>query len=215
MAKYQYLLFDFDGCLAQTLEIWLQAYRDVFASYDLYPSDLDIANKVFGDYQGPQKIGIKESDNDACMAKIIARVEDNYPNAELYDGAKNLLQAARNADKKIALVTSSKRSIIEPALQKHQIINLFDTVLTAEDVSKHKPDPEIIFKALEIMDGNKEQAIIIGDSKSDLLAGQAAGIASALFYPPSHQLFYDLETLRSYKPTLTVAKFAELNAFIL
>lgn len=142
-------------------------------------------------------------------------VEQNYQNAKLYDGAKDVLHAVHSAGKKIALVTSSKPSIVEPALQKHQIIDLFDTILTAEDVSKLKPDPEIIFKALDIMGGNKEEAIIIGDSKSDLLAGRAADIASALFYPPSHQLFYDFTALQNHQPTFIFAGFAGLNKILL
>ena len=213
MKNYQYILFDWDGCLARTLEIWMDAYKATFSEEDLHPSEKDIASKVFGDWHGPEKAGAKN--NDEFIKKLLNRVNANYPNANLYENAPVILKHLRAMGKKIALVTSSELKMIDQSLINHDIKKLFDVILTAEDVQKHKPDPEIVFMALEKLGGTKEQAIIIGDSKSDLGAASNAAIDSALFYPESHQLFYNLDQLQTFKPNYIIKDLIDLKEIIL
>lgn len=212
MKNYQYILFDFDGCLARTLDIWLNAYKETFAEENLYPSNKEITTQVFGDWNGPKKFGAK--DNDTYTAKLLSRVNANYPHAQLYENAFDILTYTKSLNKKIALITSSKLSMIDKALIDNKIKNFFDVVLTAEDVKKHKPDPEIILRALAKLGGEKERTLVIGDSKSDLGAAQNAGVDSVLFYPQSHQLFYDLEYLKSFDPKYIIGNLGELKKII-
>ncbi len=212
MPNYQYILFDFDGCLARTLDIWLNAYKETFAEENLYPSDREITTQVFGDWNGPKKFGAK--DNDQYTEKLLNRVNSNYPNAQLYANSVEILKYVKSLNKKMALITSSQLAMIDKALINNKIKNFFDTILTAEDVTKHKPDPEIILKALERLGGRKEQTLVIGDSKSDLGAAKNAGVDSVLFYPKSHQLFYELEYLKSFDPKYIIGNLTELKKII-
>lgn len=210
--NYQYILFDWDGCIARTLEIWLHAYKETFAEQNLYPTDREITLQVFGDWNGPKKFGVK--DNDEYTKELLNKVNSNYPNAELYENSVEILRHIKSLNKKIALITSSKLGMLSKTLIDNNIENLFDIILTADDVEKHKPDPEIVFMALKELGGKKEQAIIIGDSKSDLGAAENAGVDSVLFYPKSHQLFYDLEHLESFNPNYVIKDLAELKKII-
>ncbi|MGH7204454.1 MAG: HAD family hydrolase [Candidatus Levyibacteriota bacterium] len=208
MKKYKYLLFDWDGCLAMTLDVWLQAYKEVFSEYNVYPEDREIALKVFGDWNAPLKFGI--NDVDTFTKKMITKVNERYSTLQLYNGVKDTLQTIKAKDKRLALLTTSTSTLVLPSLEYHKLKEYFDTILTAESVTKHKPDPEIIEKAINELGGSKELSIIIGDSKSDLGAAQNAGIDSALFYPEHNQVFYDLERLKSFNPTYTITKFDKL-----
>lgn len=78
-------------------------------------------------------------------------------------------------------------------------------VLSADDVTKHKPDPEGIEKCISELDGIKAQTVILGDSKSDL------GVDSILNYPDSHNVFYDIGHLKTYKPTHIFKSFSEIK----
>lgn len=208
MKRYSYLLFDWDGCLAQTLDIWLNAYREIFAEFNIRLSDETITHQVFGDIYGPRKMGI--ADNDLFDQKLIQSVSEHYASAELYEGVRETLRELKHRGKHLALITTSRVHMIRPALEHHQLAELFDTVLTAENVDEHKPHPEVVEKALTQLGGDNESAIIIGDSRSDLGAAQNAGIASILFYPEHNHNFYDPKTLGAYNPTYTVTDFKKI-----
>jgi pyrophosphatase PpaX len=208
MKHYNIVLLDWDGCLAKTLDIWLDTYKQTFAEYNLYPEDGVIIQQVFGDWNGPSKVGVTNIDE--YTQKLLARVNEKYPSVQLYDNVFNVIESLRNKGKKLALITTSKKSTIQEALENNKLADSFDVILTAEDVVKHKPDPEIVNKAVEMLGGSKDEAIIVGDSKSDLDAAQNASIDSILFYPKHNEIFYDLSVLKSYKPTYTVDDFKQI-----
>lgn len=208
MKTYKYILLDWDGCLAKTLDIWLDTYKQIFAEYNLYPEDRVITQEVFGDWNGPAKLGIENIEE--YSRRLTATVEEKYPHAKLYPGVKEVLETLRRDKKLLALITTTKRSTLLPALESNKIVDAFDLILCAEDVTRHKPDPEVIHKALHILNGNKDQSIIIGDSKSDLGAAQNASIDSILYYPQQNELFYDLENLKTYHPTYIVKDFLQV-----
>ena len=166
--KYQYLLFDWDGCLAQTLQIHLNAYKETFSDYHIFPTDLDVTQQVFGDWNGPLKLGVTDNDLSAFTQKYLDRVDQNYASAPLYPYAFSTIKSLSEAGKDLALITATTIRLVQPALEKTGVTDFFRIILTSEDVEKHKPDPEIVEKAIQKLDGNKDQAIIIGDSKSDL-----------------------------------------------
>ncbi len=205
---YEYILFDWDGCLAKTLDVVLDAYKTVFAEYGIYPEDKTITSEVFGDWNGPTKLGV--TDIDAYTKKWLDILDEYYPQVKLYEGAKETLLALKKRNKKLALVTTGKIATVKPALVNNNVLDIFDLILSAEDVKKHKPDPEIIETAIARLQGNTESTIIIGDSKSDLGAAKNAGIDSILFYPEHNHKFYDLDTLRTYNPNYIVKDFKKI-----
>ena len=208
MRDYNYFLFDWDGCLGRTLEVWMAAYRQTFRVNGLHPTDKEIAS-IFGDWEGPSKLGIK--DNKQFIERLAQYVHEGSKTIELYPGAFDLLQHLQSQGKHMALLTSSLRPIIEMGLEYNHIESLFEVVLTGEDVTNHKPHPEIIHMAIARMNGNKAESVMIGDSDKDLIAAMNAGIDSVLIYPDSHQLFYDLDELKTHKPTYLFSSFEEFS----
>lgn len=212
MKHYSYILFDWDGCLAMSLDVWLKAYKEVFAEYNAFPTDREIALYAFGDWNGPKKFGI--DDVEAFAQKMLVKINEKYGSLQLYPEVKATLETLRKKNKKLALVTTSKESLVNQALTHHKLTSVFDVILTAESVTKHKPDPESLEKALQELKADKESSIMIGDSKSDLGAAQNANIDSILFYPKHNHIFYDLDHLTSYKPTYTVTRFEEILTIV-
>lgn len=212
MKKYNYILLDWDGCLAKTLDIHLDSYKKTFAEYGIYPEDRIITQEVFGDWNGPKKLGI--DDIDTYTKKYLQKVNETYPTVSLYEEVADTLNTLKNRGKRMALITTSLRSTVQPALEHNNLTNMFDIFLSAEDVKNHKPDPEIINKALAQLNGIKEKAIIIGDSKSDLGAANSARIDSILYFPEHNEMFFDLEILKSFHPTYIVKDFKKVLEII-
>ena len=65
-------------------------------------------------------------------------------------------------------------------LEKYEIKDYFDTVLTADDTTRHKPDPQPINITLEKLGSVPENAIMLGDTIFDLLCAKNAGVKSVL-----------------------------------
>jgi pyrophosphatase PpaX len=208
--QYKYFLFDWDGCLAKTLEIWLNAYKTAYKEYGAEPTDQEIANH-FGDWESPRYFGI--ADIEGCVNRVVELANQKLKEVKLYEGAKELLKELAQT-KKLALLSSSKRELLEGGLEHNGLTNIFDVVISADEVENHKPHPEVIDKGLAALNGNKESAVMIGDSRKDLEAANNAGVDSVLIYPASHKLFYDLEQLKQYKPTHLVSGFVELKGLI-
>lgn len=66
-------------------------------------------------------------------------------------------------------------------------------------------------KGLDLLQGTKREAIMIGDSNKDIEAANNAGIDSLLVYPQGHTIFYDLDQLKSYNPIYIVSNFKEIS----
>lgn len=210
MKQYQNYLLDWDGCLAQTIEVWLNGYRETYKEFGSPQTDKEIAKYSFANQYGPLERGI--DDLDSFMESLMGRIHEDLKVVELYPGAREFIDTLRGKDKNIVLATSSPRFVIEAALQHNNLVDCIDAVVTADEVTKHKPDPEMIFKALAAISikGGLQDTVIVGDSKSDLGAANNAGIDSILFYPESHSAYYSLDDLKLYNPTYTFSNFEDM-----
>ncbi len=211
--SYDFILFDWDGCLAKTLDLILDVYRQLFVEFNLPKTDEELIS-IWGDWRGPLKLGISEEDLPKWIEKYKANLKLGAQTVELYDGVEQMLEQLHQHGKRLALLSSSEKISIEPALDRYKLRNYFEISLFAEDVKHHKPDPEIIEKALKLLGAKKEQAIIIGDSKSDLGAAQNAGIDSLLYFPAHNEKFYKKESLLSLNPTYVVDNFNQVLEII-
>ena len=87
----------------------------------------------------------------------------------------NILQSARKKGIKTGLVTNSFKSIVSKALEFHKINGCFDAVVTADDVERVKPYPDPLVKICEKLGIMPQEALYVGDTKTDYKAGKAAG----------------------------------------
>ena len=204
----QYVLLDWDGNLAQTLQIWLEVWRAALSKRGFYLSDAQFGAH-FGTLMGQMPSwGI--SDPEAIWEDADKFAKKKLPGADLYPDALEVLERLHEKNKKLALVTSALRFDMDHLLKRYDIAQFFDVIITHDDVAHHKPHPESLEKALSILSGNKEQAIMIGDTDKDIEAANNAGIESILFYPPEHERFYNLDKFKKSSPTYVVRDFKEI-----
>ena len=208
MKSYRYILLDWDGNIAQTLHLWLEGYRKPFEKRGLFLSDQEIA-AIFADVEDGLAVhGIYDAD--AVIEEALEEVRHLFPQAAIYPDALEVLEELHGRGKKLAIVTSSHRVNLENVLQKYNLDQLFEVIVTGEDTAAYKPDPSPLLLALTKLGGTLGDAVMIGDSASDIKAANAAGIDSILFYPPEHKKYYHLSSLHEHKPTHTVTDFRKI-----
>ena len=81
---------------------------------------------------------------------------------------------------KVAIVTSRLWYSTRTGLYKFDIADLFDAVVSAEDTTIHKPDPTPCLLCLEKLGIAPDEALMVGDSKFDILCARNAGVDSCL-----------------------------------
>jgi pyrophosphatase PpaX len=207
---YKYILLDFDGTIAKTLDLWLNTYKELLRERNLFiPKDLDIVNKAFGKWaQGLANLGIHDSEEAYEESK--SKVYSKYENVDMYDGVIDLLENLKKTNKKVALLSSSAKDRVSMAIVSLGLTKYFDIVLTKDDVINGKPDPEIFNKALDKLEGIKENAIIVGDSYHDIRGGKNAGIKTVAYYPKENHKFYSRDELEKENPDYIISDLKEL-----
>jgi pyrophosphatase PpaX len=206
---YKYFLFDWDGSLADTLPIWFAGYKKIFANHGIKVSNEVVAKEVIGDWSGPERLGI--TDSDAFFDEMESEVLEKLNEAKLNPGVMEILKGIKEKGGKIAVVTASKKRWVKTALRNNGLRELVDVFLGREDVEYVKPDPESMFKALRLMGGKSEEAIMIGDNGKDVQAGKAAGMDTGLYFPKKYEEFYTKEIQVRWGATFMFADFFELK----
>jgi phosphoglycolate phosphatase-like HAD superfamily hydrolase len=221
MGKYVYIFFDWDGCLADTLGIWMELYKRSLWKRRIQADRQAIVRELFNDWNGPARFGVQ--DVEAFGREIIRGLEDRIAEVVLNTNARSILEHLQKTNKQSAILTGSKRSLVEPVLAREGIERLVDLIVSLDDVVHHKPHPEAVEKALQRLDpagsiagtkGLREQAIMIGDSTKDIEMGKNAGIATVLYFPNKNRQFYDREWLESYRPDFIIRDFEELEEIL-
>jgi phosphoglycolate phosphatase len=98
--------------------------------------------------------------------------------ATLYPNARQGLLALRDAGLMVACVTNKPREMIAPLFESLGITDLFDCTVGGGDTIEKKPHPEPLLFACAKLGVDAHDCVMIGDSKNDAIAANAAGIIS-------------------------------------
>ena len=174
------VLFDLDGTLIDTSELIIDSYQHTLKkvlNLDVPASEIAISlgrplAEVLGSYSKEsldELIETYREYNDTrhdSMAKLIA-------------GVTETLEVLSKASLSLGVVTGKRKYLAMRGMQLHGIDAYMQAIVTPEDTQLHKPNPEPIFKALEILGKQPEEAIMVGDSPVDLETARNAGTLSA------------------------------------
>ena len=136
--------------------------------------------------------------------------EPRHAGLEFCSGMHELLLGLRAEGVRLGLATAKRRSTVEIAFgHLPQLEGLFDSVVTAEDTARHKPNPEPLLLALRKLEAEPADAAYVGDSPFDIEAAKAAGLrAIAVTWGGIH----GEERLRATDPDAIVSTPVELEA---
>ncbi len=213
--RYQALLFDLDGTLVDSVQ-------ELYLAVNLTLSE--IAFPLVAEYQVREWVGngietlvqralsgafeVDKNLPEELSQHAIAIFKQRYAEivgqyARLYPGVLETLQQLRGIPK--ALVTNKARSFTQALLQESGLIACFEVLVCGDDGEK-KPAPSPLLQACAQLGVAPSRSVMIGDSKSDLLAARNAGMASiALTYG-----YHQGEDLRDYNPEYLCHSFSDI-----
>lgn len=176
--KSRLMILDLDGTLYDTRKVNCRAYQHALKEHDIELDEEYFIHTCNGQYYKQFLPVIAPRLSDSAMESIHRRKQELYPtylaSASVNGMLVDLITAARPMFH-IALVTSASRKNALDILQFFDHTRLFDLILTQEDVTKKKPDPEGFELAMRHFDVRPEMTVVFEDSDSGILAAKAAG----------------------------------------
>lgn len=176
------LLLDLDGTIADTLPHIFDAYRHAVAPWaDTPPTDAEV-EATFGPSER-ECIGmmVPRADLDEAEARFHAYYEgeQHAQRVRLIDGINAVIDRARALGWKVGIFTGKGRRSARFSLAELGLADRIDCLVSGDDVSRPKPDPEGVFQASETLGVPVGRILLAGDSPADVRAGKAAGALTA------------------------------------
>ncbi|MGO4957042.1 HAD family hydrolase [Luteococcus sp. Sow4_B9] len=171
------VVFDLDGTLCNTIDLILASFRHAHTAV----LGVELDEGEARSWIGRTLVDIYEPYGERAQMLHDAYMEFNLANLEAlqtsYDGVVGLVQDLRDAGLAIAVATSKRRSSAERSLAAAGLTGIIPLAVGMEDTTAHKPDPEPIRRAVEVLGGVPEDAVYVGDAVVDVQAARAAGLA--------------------------------------
>lgn len=204
-------LFDVDGTLLDTTEFIFQAYEHTLNTHKLSPIPREELTKLIGQPLGEiYKLIAPSIQHTILMETHKDFQKQNLHLSKPFPQVVETLKKLHEAGIKLAAITSRSRVTSANTLELAGIKHFFDIIVSMEDVTKLKPDPEPLLKALDMFHMKPEDAVMIGDTYADVQAGQNTGTKTiAVSYG-----FHGAE-VNKHKPDYLVHKFEEILPIIL
>ena len=206
------ILFDLDGTVADTVDMILACYRHTMEAHleEVPPDERWLSG--MGTPLVTQLRGFARSQEESEeMLETYQTYQSSIPESMVtpFPGISEVLGNLTERGIPLAIVTSKRQEMTLWTLNACGVRDQFPTVVTADDITKGKPDPEPVLLALERLGiAPSPQILFVGDSIHDVLAGRAAGVRTvAVTWGP-----FAAEELQAVNPDFMVGEPGELLA---
>ena len=175
--RFPVVLFDLDGTLIDSGGIILASMQhavETVLGREIPPDELGLTIGGQGIVAQMQAIDAERADD---LVEAYKRHNDTlHETLEAFDELLAVLPGLKAEGRRLGIVTAKRQRTVALALERFPALeDEFDVVVTHEDTSRHKPDPDPVLLAIERLGGTPAHAAYVGDSPFDIQAAKAAG----------------------------------------
>ena len=209
--KLELVIFDMDGLLIDSERISIQAWKKVIRKYKINIDEEEFIKNIIGSNIIYFKDSLEKlfNDNETYLSFIDDHNKEVFKIAETEGikvkiGVNELIEYLLSNKIKIALASSSFKDKVKKYLNKIKLYDKFDYIVCGDDVDNIKPSPDIYDKICNYFEIDKNNVIILEDSKNGLLSAKNSGIENRFYIP---DIFY---LSNKYKKELAYKTFNNL-----
>lgn len=196
-------IFDFDGTLFDTMEVWDSAGEILLTSLNRKAKpDLTDVIKTMSLYQSAKYLK-KEYCLDLSIEEIMNSVnkiiEDFYFNEALpKKGVVKFLEELKRQGIHICIATATDRYLIEAALKRCEMENYFEKIFTCTEVGHCKDEPIIYEVSAEHFGAEKDESIVFEDAFHAIETAKKAGFIVAGVFDKSETNQSQIRNMSDY-----------------
>ncbi|WP_168118483.1 pyrophosphatase PpaX [Paenibacillus sp. HB172176] len=172
------MLFDLDGTILDTNELIIRSFMESlegivpesFEREHIIPSMGQPLENQLRLFSGREDV----AELVAAYREVNLRLHDEYVKPFAY--VVEVLGRLRGEGVRLGVVTTKMRLTTEKGLRLVGIYDCMDALVTIDDVTHAKPDPEPVAKAMELLQADPATTIMVGDSVVDMQSAVAAGV---------------------------------------
>ena len=173
--KTNLTIFDLDGTILNSSHTLCESYRNFFKSnynldvsfYDLYPILHKPYQVVLEKFAAVDEHDIQAFENELKSRK-------NY-NVELFPYTREVLEYLSEFSY-LSTATNMSESFAREIIERFRLNDYFDLILGLNNRMRGKPNPDMLFEAMDTFEVNAKSVYFVGDSNSDMKAGRNASV---------------------------------------
>jgi pyrophosphatase PpaX len=175
--QFPVVLFDLDGTLVDSAAVILGSFHHATETVlrRRFP-DEEILARVGGTNLAHQMALLDPDHVDELVEVYREHNDPRYSELACFDGVLGVLSRLKSEGRRLGIVSAKRRPTIERVLLSTGLGDYFDVVIGSDDTERHKPEPEPILKALDLLVAVPTEAAYVGDSPFDVAAARAAGV---------------------------------------
>jgi HAD superfamily hydrolase (TIGR01509 family) len=213
---FEAVIFDWDGTLADTRQVIVTSFQRALSDVGCDVSDEFIERRIgigaaetFREILRASKMRFDKALVASLVEKKVQTEIEMSSQVKLFEGAIALLKSLR-PKAKLALASMSNRDFVDHMLKAMNIQRFFDVVLTADEVNKSKPDPEIFLKCAVKLGTIPAKCVVVEDSVFGVKAAKTAKMGCIAVLTG----VYSREELKKANPDLIVNSLKERDKIL-
>ncbi|HJS01146.1 MAG TPA: HAD family phosphatase [Flavobacterium sp.] len=180
--KQQCVIFDMDGVICHTNPHHVKAFEAFFDNYQISYTEKEFEEHMYGKHNGyimshffkrpikGEELKKLEDEKESMFREIYKDKVETIPHYLAF------LDKLKARNFKTAVATSAPRANLDLIVSALKIEDKMDSMLSSEDVSHHKPDPEVYLKSAKNVGVAPSHCIVFEDSFSGVSAALNAGM---------------------------------------
>lgn len=218
--KPDFILIDLDGTLVDSVPDLAYCVDEMMKRLDMPVRGIDAVRNWVGN--GVRRLteralvnaveGMPETElmDKAYPIFLELYKNNNSQRSKVYDGVLDGLKWMQNNGYRIGCVTNKAESFTVPLLKSKGLFDLFEVIVSGDTCAEKKPHPMPLLHAAKLMGVSPNNALMLGDSKSDVKAARAANFnIFCMTYGYNHG-----EDIANYNPDVIMDSFMELPNYL-
>jgi phosphoglycolate phosphatase len=212
------LVFDLDGTLIDTAPDLIDTLNVVFAREGMPPVPFEIARTMIGG--GARMMiargleaegrGLMPADLERMFADFITHYTEHIADrSRPFAGLTDTLDILAARGHRFAVCTNKLERLSVLLLEKLGLLGRFAAICGQDTFGMQKPDPDILLRTIAAAGGSDRDAVMIGDSVTDIRTARAAGVPVIAV-----DFGYSEIPISDYAPDRTIGHFSQLPAAI-
>ncbi len=195
--NYNAVVFDMDGVIFDSERAVMNCWLELAEKYGIENIEKPYFACTGTTMQRTREIMLEtygeDFPYDTYAKEASLRYHEKYDGGRLpmKPGVVELLSYLKEAGKKIALASSTRRQTVENQLRDAKILDYFEAVICGDMVKRSKPAPDIFLKACEELGAAPEQAFAVEDSYNGIRSAHAGGLRPIMvpdLLPPNEEM---------------------------